>query len=252
CAALSAARSPRDSGIAEAAPSRPSSASHAILAAAATAAASSWPPGPTGQRGSSRESDSTSGLGGLQRNPRQHGYPAVPEGGPPCCWTSKAPTCIHGAACIIEQMLRPSIFRGRTHESQFIPAAAAAEVAMAASVAGAAGRHRLQTRCKVQDAKKTLFLQANWMDYTYFGEKKELTGSLPERHQERHRTGQDRRSPPSWLTASSGRSCCWPRDRVREFKEMLQGHAQRARRGAENLQRGRRLRTKNFMSPGIQ
>uniref|UniRef100_A0A1I8JRD5 Peptidyl-prolyl cis-trans isomerase n=1 Tax=Macrostomum lignano TaxID=282301 RepID=A0A1I8JRD5_9PLAT len=37
CAAPSAAAQPRDSGIAEAAPSRPSSASHAILAAAATA-----------------------------------------------------------------------------------------------------------------------------------------------------------------------------------------------------------------------
>uniref|UniRef100_A0A1I8FJ98 Dynein light chain n=1 Tax=Macrostomum lignano TaxID=282301 RepID=A0A1I8FJ98_9PLAT len=154
------------------APSRPSSASHAILAAAATAGLLMAAGAPTGQSGgSSRESDSTSGLGGLTSVDRDQTRPhASPQKIPLKDFSSeiranmdiqrflKEATLlldVEGAnvECIIEQMLR-SIFRA-DHESHH-SAAAAAEVAMARLSRRSGWRHRLQTRWpKCRDAKKT-------------------------------------------------------------------------------------------------
>ncbi|PAA92395.1 hypothetical protein BOX15_Mlig031769g1 [Macrostomum lignano] len=66
--------------------------------------------------------------------------------------------------CIIEQMLR-SIFRA-DHESHHSSGSGGGG-GDGGSVAGAAGAIDSRLDAKVQDAKKTLFLQANWMDYTY-------------------------------------------------------------------------------------
>uniref|UniRef100_A0A1I8F7N3 MOSC_N domain-containing protein n=1 Tax=Macrostomum lignano TaxID=282301 RepID=A0A1I8F7N3_9PLAT len=52
--------------------------------------------------------------------------------------------------------------------------------------------------------------------------------------------------PPSWLTASSGRSCCWPRP-SQSSRRCLQGHAHEL--GEEQkIYRRKSLRTKDFMS----
>uniref|UniRef100_A0A1I8IYF1 EF-hand_2 domain-containing protein n=1 Tax=Macrostomum lignano TaxID=282301 RepID=A0A1I8IYF1_9PLAT len=150
---------PRDSGIAEAAPSRPSSASHAILAAAATAGL---------LMAAGADGGSAAAAGNQIRHQGWAGSSEIRANMDIQRFLKEATLLldVEGAnvECIIEQMLR-SIFRA-DHESHHSSGSGGGG-GDGGSVAGAAGAIDSRLDAKVQDAKKTLFLQANWMDYTY-------------------------------------------------------------------------------------
>uniref|UniRef100_A0A1I8FHH5 HCO3_cotransp domain-containing protein n=1 Tax=Macrostomum lignano TaxID=282301 RepID=A0A1I8FHH5_9PLAT len=156
CAAPSAARSPRDSGIAEAAPSRPSSASHAILAAAAAGLLMA-----AGADGAARQQQGIRfdiRAGRAQNFPLKDFSSEIRANMDIQRFLKEATLLldVEGAnvECIIEQMLR-SIFRA-DHESHHSSGSGGGG-GDGGSVAGAAGAIDSRLDAKVQDAKKTCF-----------------------------------------------------------------------------------------------
>uniref|UniRef100_A0A1I8FK66 VPS13 domain-containing protein n=1 Tax=Macrostomum lignano TaxID=282301 RepID=A0A1I8FK66_9PLAT len=237
---------PRDSGIAEggrqAGLRRPATPSWLRL----PPRASSWPPAPTGQSGSSRESDSTSGLGGLTSVDRdQPARTLLAQKIPLKDFSSEI-----RANMDIQRFLKEATLLLDVEGGQPGSGGGGGD---GGSVAGAAGAIDSRLDAKVQDAKKTLFLQANWMDYTYQRLAKTIKsisvvdseGLITDNSwlctikgtQERP-SKLGRRSPPSWADS--------------EFRQKLllaETEATHDELGEEQkIYRRKSLRTKDFMS----